>query len=207
MTAQATGDRTLIGDLRKGRPGAWEDLCRKYLRLVHHVVRRTLAAYGRLETDADVEDVVFDLFHSLVKDDYRLLGSIGPPYDLKAWLAVSGRRRAIDFVRKKRVASKSLDEPIDAGGSALGNLLAARTRAVGPEMDAAQMEAARKALQALPARDRLVVRLFYLKGKKYRDVARITGMKMNSIGPTLMRAVERMQRFLQEQGMRSERSP
>lgn len=64
-----------------------------------------------------------------------------------------------------------------------------------------------QALGSLAAKERLVVQLFYLKGKKYREIARITGMNINSISPTLMRAVEKMQKYLEERGLLSELQP
>jgi RNA polymerase sigma factor (sigma-70 family) len=61
-----------------------------------------------------------------------------------------------------------------------------------------------EALRELSSKERIIVQLFYLKGKKYREIARLTGMNMNSIGPTLLRAVEKMRQWMAAHG-RSER--
>ena len=202
MAGQNTGDQELIEALRRGTSGAWQNLCDRYLRLVFFVVRKTLSTYGRLHADADVEDITFDLFHSLVKDDYRALGTIGPPYDLKNWLAVSARRRAIDFVRKKRPDSVSLDQTRDEEMS-LGNILAAPEQEASP-LDDARLKAVQKAMSTLAAKERIVVQLFYMKGKKYREIAKITGININSISPTLTRAVEKLQKCLSDAGVLKE---
>ena len=107
------GDKELIEALRRGQNSAWSELVDRYVRLVHHVVRKTLAGYSRGRIDQDVEDITHDLFQSLVKDDYRALGTIEAPYDLKAWLAISARRRAIDFARRRKLAAVSLDQAQD----------------------------------------------------------------------------------------------
>ena len=193
-------DRRLIDDLRRGGAAAWAELVRLYLKLVYHVVRKTLTMYGRGETEQDVEDVTHDLFQSIVRDNYRALGSIGEPYDLKAWLAVSARRRAIDFVRKKRLAPVSLDEPKEGESATLGQTVAARE-----ESDDGAREEHRSAVNAsmadLNPKERLVVQLFYLKGKKYREIAELTGINANSISPTLARAVEKMQKYLADRNL------
>lgn len=194
------GDRELLEDLRRGRGEAWTELLRLYLKLVQHVVRRTLGASGR-PPEQDVEDVTNEFLGSLVKDDYRALGTVGEPYDLKAWLAVGARRRAIDFVRRRRVASVSLDDA--SGESTLGAAVAAPA----PDADAAaradHRAAVSGALSVLNPKERLAVQLFYLDGKKYREIARITGMNANSIGPTLLRAVEKMQKHLADRNLLS----
>ena len=194
------GDKGLIDELRRGGSPAWAEMVRLYLKLVYHVVRKTLTMYGRGETEQDVEDITNDLFQSLVRDNYRALGTIGEPYDLKAWLAVSARRRAIDFVRRKRLASVSLDEPRDGEESTLAEAVAVRD-----EGDASAREEYRSAVNEsmadLNPKERLVVQLFYLKGKKYREIAQITGINANSISPTLARAVEKMQKYLADRNL------
>lgn len=196
------GDRELLEALRRGHGSAWAELLGLYLKLVYHVVRRTLAASGRA-SEQDVEDVTNEFLGSLVKDNYRALGTVGEPYDLKAWLAVGARRRAIDFVRRRKLASVSLDDSAAAGESTVGAAIAA------PEPDAASAAQAEYraavagALSVLNPKERLAVQLFYLDGKKYREIARITGMNANSIGPTLLRAVEKMQKHLADRNLLS----
>ncbi len=203
MAAQM-GDRELVEALRQGRNEAWAELVKLYLKLVYHVVRKTLGTYGRGTSDQDVEDITNDLFESLVRDNYRVLGTIGEPYDLKAWLAISGRRRAIDFVRKKRIASVSLDESKEDSDLRLGSALAAPSEAgEGDSLQAEYKTAVNDSLGALNPKERLVVQLFYLNGKKYREISRITGIKQNSISPTLMRAVEKMQKYLSDKNLMS----
>lgn len=180
------GDRELIDALRAGQNAAWTRMVSLYLKLVHHVVRRTLGAYGRA-SEQDVEDVAHDLFQSLVSDGYRVLGSIGEPWDLKAWLAISARRRAIDFARKRRLVSVSIEQTAEpAAAEGVDDLRGEYRRAIADS------------LESLNPKERLVVRLFYLKGLKYRDIAKITGINANSISPTLTRAVEKMQKHLAE---------
>jgi RNA polymerase sigma factor (sigma-70 family) len=193
------GDRELVEALRRGQSSAWAELLGLYLKLVYHVVRRTLAAGGRA-SEQDVEDVTNDFLGSLVKDHYRARGTLGEPYDLKAWLAVGARRRAIDFVRRRRLASVSLD---DASGPGEGTLAEAISAPEPPAAAPAEeyRAAVAGALAVLNPKERLAVQLFYLDGKKYREIARITGMNANSIGPTLLRAVEKMQKALSDRNL------
>jgi RNA polymerase sigma-70 factor (ECF subfamily) len=191
------GDRDLIEALRQGSNAAWTELVNRYIKLVCHVVRRSLSAYSRGVAEQDVEDLAYELFSSLVRDNYRVLGTIGPPYDLKAWLAISARRRAIDFVRRKKIAAVSLDESREDEDRALRTAVAAPP-AVDAGAPTAQAAALVRALGSLSPKERLIVQLFYLNGKKYREIAKMTGVNINSISPTLTRAVEKMQKYVSE---------
>lgn len=175
------GDRDLIAQLRGGSPAAWQELLDRYGRLVFHIVRSRL---GGRASDADVDDLVYELWADLVQDDYKALAAIGPPYDLKAYLAVSARRRAIDFARRPRRAV-----PLDEESAAAPEPTAAA--------DPAQARALSEAMRTLSRREQTLVRLFYHEGLKYREIARATGISMNSIGPTLQRAVEKLRSVVQ----------
>jgi RNA polymerase sigma factor (sigma-70 family) len=197
------GDRELIEELRRGNGNAWAELVELYLKLVYHVVRKTLTTYGRTGAEQDVEDITHDLFQSLVRDNYRALGSIREPYDLKAWLAISARRRAIDFIRKRRLAAVSLDEAREGDDRGLSGAVAAPDRPPDDPVRDEYRAAVQESLSALNPRERLVVQLFYLKGKKYREIAQMTGVNPNSISPTLTRAVEKMQKYLADRNLLS----
>lgn len=194
-------DHELIEALRHGRNDAWQELVTRYVRLVFHVMRRTLSVYGREVSTSDVEDLTFELFHSLVRDNYRILGTIGEPFDLKAWLAISARRRAIDFIRRKRLTTRSIDTEMGEEDLKLSDVIPERPSAPAAQETAETQGIVQEALEALNSKERMVVRLFYLKSKKYREIARITGINPNSISPTLMRAVGKMHKFLAERSL------
>lgn len=170
------GDRDLIAELRRGNAAAWQELLDRYGRLVYHIVRARLR--GRAP-EADIDDLVYELWADLVKDQYKALAAIGPPHDLKAYLAVSARRRAIDYARRPRRAV-----PLEADAAAAPE--------PEPGVDPAQVKALSDAMKTLTKKEQTLVRLFYEEDLKYREIARATGISMNSIGPTLQRAVEKL---------------
>ncbi len=188
-------DRELIQALRERLPGAWSAFCEAHLPVIVHAARRTLERYGRRGADADAEDVACDLLQAILQDDCRLLGTIREPYDLKGWLIVSARRRAIDFLRKRGRAAVSLDA---IGEEILPDLSGAED-AGGPD-EATKAEVAR-AVATLGARERLVINLFYLQGKSYREIAAFLGVSINTVSPTLRHAVDKLRIQLRQRGI------
>ncbi len=197
-------DRDLIAACIAGDEHAWQQVTDKYLRLVYHVVRKTLNPYSKSVSEQDVEDISSEFFHSLVRDDYRLLKSIGEPYDLKAWLAISGRRKAIDFIRKRKLSAISLDDQLSSGsgdGRVLDVLAAPDPHAddlEGPGRKADLLRLMGEALKDLNPKERLIIQLFYFKGKKYREIAEILRIPLNSVGPMLVRAMGKLGGRLRE---------
>ncbi len=60
------------------------------------------------------------------------------------------------------------------------------------EERAAALVTLRTALDALPARDRLLLTLRYLEGLDYRAIAKALGLSPDSVGQLLHRAKERL---------------
>lgn len=199
-------DRELIQALRERLPGAWEAFCQRHLPVILQAVRRTLETYGRRGADADIEDVAFEFLTAILADDCRLLGMIRAPYDLQGWLAVSARRRAIDFLRRRSGAGVSLDalgEDPALRRDAEGRVVPAGDPGPGAANDTTEevRDEVREAVEELGARERLAVQLFYLKGKSYREIAETLGMNINTVSPTLRHAVGKIQRRLQQRGL------
>lgn len=190
-------DRDLIEALRRGDPAAWREFLDRYLKLACHVVRRTLQSYLGRADEHDVDDIVYEIWQVLVKEKYRALAAIGAPYDLKAFLAVSARRKAIDFVRRRK-PTLSIDRALGEEGDESFAARMPDAREEAPAADPAEVRALGEAMKRLGSRERLMVRMFYQKGLKYREIARATGVPMNSIGPTLQRAVEKLRELVKK---------
>ena len=48
-------------------------------------------------------------------------------------------------------------------------------------------------LRRLPAKERQVVRMFYLEGRKYEEISTALNIPVNTIGPILSRARKKLQ--------------
>jgi RNA polymerase sigma-70 factor (ECF subfamily) len=54
------------------------------------------------------------------------------------------------------------------------------------------LEQVQQLLKRLPARERSVVRLFYIEGRTYEEISAALNIPVNSIGPVLSRAKKRL---------------
>ena len=71
--AQETDDEALVQELLAGSGESWEHFVSRYSGFVAAIVRRLLNTHGASASNADVEDVVENVFVSLMEKDARLL--------------------------------------------------------------------------------------------------------------------------------------
>jgi RNA polymerase sigma factor (sigma-70 family) len=135
----------------------------------------------RVASEADVEDVLQDVFYELV-ETYRLLK---PVQQLSAWMFRVARNRITDLFRKKK--SELLgDEPpgiAEDGAPLLWEDLLPSPEA-GPEAAYARsvlLEELDAALDELPAEQREVFVAHELEGRSFRELAEETGVSVNTL--------------------------
>lgn len=168
-----------------GDPTAWEEIIRRYGRIVFSKVRSF-----RLQ-DADARDAVQATWLRLAEN----WPSVRDPEHLGAWLVTVANRECLRILRQ----SKHAPVPTDAVADHVAD------PAVGPEqhvIDACTAQAVRDLVAELPPRRRILLwALFTENPRPYAEVAHITGLPIGSIGPTRARALEQLRRTADERGL------
>ena len=172
-------DRLLADDSR-----AWQELVRQYSPLLLAIVRKTFARYAARPTAQDCEDAVAEVWTNLLENDRRLVRQCRQKGNFLPMIQVLARNRSIDIMRKRQPSALALVE----------------SQAAAPVTTEAASEISPTAVAAaaaqLPSRQRVLINLFFLQGKKYREIAVLTGIPQNSIGPTLARALAALRKAI-----------
>src|SRR5204862_8295623 len=66
--------------------------------------------------------------------------------------------------------------------------------------DPQRLAALQRALEQLPPRDRLILKLFHLDGAGYKEIAALTGLSLNAVSPALIRARQKIRALLEGRG-------
>lgn len=184
-------DRTLLQRCLNHQPGAWNDFVDRYLGLIYHVVHHTSHVRSVPLRPEDVEDVAAEILLQIVANDYAVLRHFRGQSSLATYLTVIARRSCIHELNRRM----PVQEP--AAPKADGR----PPRPVGPraevpraEVGLEQLEEVQRLLKRLPARERQVVRLFYLEGRSYEEISTALHQPVNSIGPILARARNKLRR-------------
>jgi RNA polymerase sigma-70 factor (ECF subfamily) len=184
-------DRSLIQRCLTHQPGAWNDFVDRYLGLIYHVIHHTAHLRSVPLGPEDTEDVAAEILLQMVANDYAIFRQFRGQSSLATYLTVISRRICIHEITKG--ATGALPE---------GNAKAERPRSIGREREEPpraqvgleSLEEVQKLLHRLPARERQVVRLFYLEGRTYEEISTELHIPVNSIGPILSRARKKLRR-------------
>lgn len=155
-------DARLVEAARDGNAAAFDDLYRRYRRLVHGVLLSRVPS-------ADVEDLVQDVFLQA----WRQLRALRTPAAFGGWLVTMARHRAIDHLR-----TRPATEPLaDAGHAASAD----------EDLRAAQ---ALDAIRSLPEAYREPLMLRLVEGLTGPEIARQTGLTAGSVRVNLCRGMK-----------------
>lgn len=152
--------------------------------LVVHVVNHTAQCRSLRLSSEDREDLVSQVFLTIVKDDLGILRHFRGESSLATYLTVIARRVVVAELLKHK------------GPSQLGNHMPAPQMALvgGMEERFGDREEVERLLAQLDGAEAKVVRMYHLEGKSYQEISSAVGMPENSVGPTLSRARSKMRR-------------
>ncbi|MFM7207422.1 MAG: RNA polymerase sigma factor [Planctomycetaceae bacterium] len=180
-------DRGLVDGCLLGADGAWQAFVDRFAGLFMFVATATARQRGQTLAAADRDDIVADVLVECLRNDAAVLRSFAGRSSLATYLAVVARRTVA-----RRLADESRAAAVhpSSGGRRRPDVMLAdeATRA-------ADREHVESLLQALEPDEARLVRLHHLEHRSYGEISHATGMPLNSIGPALSRAREKMRRL------------
>jgi RNA polymerase sigma factor (sigma-70 family) len=170
---------TLVRRARSGDRDAWEELVGRFKGLVVAIARSF-----RLAPD-DAADVLQQTWLRL----FESIDRVREPERLAAWIATTARRECLRLLRNAGREDATGD--VDGRGDGTGAFPAPDEELI----SAQERTAVQAAVRALPDRHRrLMTVLMATTRPSYVAVAETLEMPIGSIGPTRMRAIERLRR-------------
>ena len=179
----------LVARCAAGEMAAWEEFVDSYGPLLTALARRMLARRTGRAKDADVDEVVAEVFLALVRRDRILLHRYNPRYRLSTYLGVITRTEVLRLLRRGNRLPHGLEDaariPAREGAGDAPRALEERERTQA-------IHGLRAALEELPERDRLLLTMKYLDGLDYRSIGAALGLNPESVGQFLTRAKSRL---------------
>jgi RNA polymerase sigma-70 factor (ECF subfamily) len=181
------------------RQGAWEEFVNRFLGLVIHVVNHTVNSRSLELSATDREDLIAEVFLTLVSNDFAVLRRFRGDSSLATYLTVVARRVVVRELLKRKPAlpTHRADESEVLVSDRNGNGQGAVEHAADPTSAAAEerlsnREEVDRLLESLNGQEADIVRMYHLDGKSYHQISEELGIPQNSIGPTLSRARAKM---------------
>lgn len=172
-----------LAAIARGDQRAFEAFYEATLPRVYALARRICVDLGL------TEEVVEDVYVQAWRDAGRYDANRGVPL---AWLQTITRSRALDALRRRDeaqtvAAPETLADELDESADPLDLLILFESTS-----------ATRKALSQLPARERQLIALAFLRGLTHAEIAAETGWPLGTIKTSVRRALVAMRQVLLE---------
>ncbi|MFO8029483.1 MAG: sigma-70 family RNA polymerase sigma factor [Cyclonatronaceae bacterium] len=167
-----------------------------YQRLVEKYQR---ALYFHILKLVRNRDVVDDLVQEAFLKAFDCLESYNRQYAFSTWIYRIATNHSIDYLRKKKLSTLSIDEPVQGKDGEMRMELTDESAGTDLEIIRKQRrKMVRDAVESLPEKYRLVVRMRHMEEKSYEEIAEELSLPLGTVKAHIFRARELLNKHLKQ---------
>lgn len=190
-------DRYLVEACIKKDLVAWSILVKKYSGLIYVSIENRLKKYGLDASGQDIEDIRQDILSAIWKNGK--LSHIANRDDISYWIAILSGNAAVEHFRSQeaRAAQNTVPLSHEIDEKELNEILPSGIP--GPSDELARAEAQELidlAIESLPAREKIMIKLYLIHDKKYHEIAEFLGVPKGTVSSYIKRAKEKLKEAL-----------
>ena len=182
-------DRILVEKALAGDEVAFRILMQKYGKALHHHIYRMVRSKG------EVEDLVQESFIKA----FSALSSYSSDYAFSTWLYKIATNHTIDYLRKKKLSTFSIDKPIQTKDGNLEYEVPDVTYRPDRHVVADQRrELIQDAIDSLPEKYHRVIVLRHQQEKSYEEIAAELDLPLGTVKAHIFRARRLLYKYLRD---------
>ncbi|GAB5519131.1 MAG: sigma-70 family RNA polymerase sigma factor [Rhodothermales bacterium] len=182
-------DREWVRQALAGHQGAYERLMAKYQNALRHHIQRMVR--GREQIDDLVQESFIKAFSALK--------SYSADYAFSTWLYKIATNHTIDYLRKKKLNTFSIDRPIQTKDGELEYEVPDTTYRPDRHIVQDQRRALiQDAIDALPPKYHRVIVMRHQQEKSYDEIARALDLPLGTVKAHIFRARELLNKYLRD---------
>ena len=163
-------------------------MCIRDRALTHHI-------RGLVRRPDDVEDLVQETFIKA----FAALDSYAPQFAFSTWLYKIASNHAIDYLRKRRVPTVSIDKPVQTKDGEVQMELPDTTYHPDHDLvDKQRRQILHDAVEDLPEKYRRVIVMRHQQDMAYEEIADALGLPLGTVKAHIFRARELLNKFLRD---------
>ena len=174
-------DTNLIKLALQGQEKAYETLLNRYRNLVYTIMIKMV------RNPQEAEDLTQEAFMKA----FNSLASFNNEFAFSTWLMKIATNNCIDFLRKRKLRTYSINEPIQYKDEKIE--IEIPDRGPSPEKNLLQEESKKmieEAINLLPERYRYVIILRHKEEKSYEEISEILNLPLGTVKAQIFRARE-----------------
>lgn len=180
-------DKELIANAIAGNQEAFKRLMKKYHNAIAHLIMRMVGNQG------DVEDLTQEAFIKA----FNSLPSFNDEFAFSTWLYKIATNNCIDYLRKRKLKTFSIDRPIYSEDSQQQYEIPDDTNIPDGEiLRDQQTSAIQRAIDALPEKYRLVIIMRHQEERSYEEIALELDLPLGTVKAHIFRAREMLYKQL-----------
>jgi RNA polymerase sigma-70 factor (ECF subfamily) len=188
VSPKAEEDRILVSAAKSGDQKAFEDLMKKYRKSVYYMLLKMV--YNPDDAEDLTQEAFAKAFTSLHKFDSK--------FAFSTWLFRIATNNCIDFIRKKKLLTYSIDQPVDED-SDRPFFIDIRDKNYNPNEEMIHSQRSQiihEAVEKLPQRYKILVQMRYFDEKAYEELADELNLPLGTVKAQLHRARELLNELL-----------
>lgn len=182
-------DLILIEEALKGKQASYERLMKKYYQLIHNLV------YRMISRKEDVEDLTQEAFIKA----FNSLHNFDKQFAFSTWLFKIATNNAIDYLRKKKLATFSIDKDFESEDNdmkfEIPDIEYKPDRLLIDEQMKIVLD---QAIQSLPDKYRLVIVMRHKQEKEYEEIAQELNIPLGTVKAHIFRGRELLNKYLKD---------
>ncbi len=184
-----TEDFATIRKALAGQQAAYDKLMARYHDAIYNLI------YRMVRNKEEVEDLTQEAFIKA----FASLRSFNEEYAFSTWLYKIATNNCIDYIRKKKLETFSIDKPIESKDSEVTFEVPDTSYQPDKEIIAEQRkELVEEAINSLPEKYHRVIILRHHQEKNYEEIAKILKLPIGTVKAHLFRAREMLYRYLRQ---------
>lgn len=185
----AEQDKEYVASALEGDESAFASLVDKYQNALYHHIRKIV------RDKSEVDDLVQETFIKA----FSALESYSTQYAFSTWLYKIATNHSIDFLRKKKLRTQSIDKPIKTKEGEMEVELPDTTYRPDRHIVEDQRKTLiQEAIDALPPKYYRVIVLRHQQEKTYDEIARELDLPLGTVKAHIFRARELLNKYLRE---------
>jgi len=183
----ADTDQKLIESALTGSQNAYKQLMNRHQQAVFHIVFKIVRN----------NDTASDLVQETFMKAFASLATYRAEYKFSTWLYRIGANCAIDYLRKQRIRTLSLDSPAQTADGEMEFEIA--DESFNPERDLLNHEkriSINDAIDELPEKYRLVIIYRHKDNKTYEEISEVLDVPIGTVKARIFRARELLKKKL-----------
>ena len=190
LSEKAQYDFLLVQKAREGDQKAFAELLGRYRDAIYFMLLKMVS------NASDAEDLTIEAFGKAFKN----LSQYTPNFAFSTWLFKIATNNCIDFIRKKRAATISLDHSNDENDTASFTIQSDSPDPEAHLINSQKIKLLREVVSKLKPRYRTLVELRYFKEYSYEEIADELDLPIGTVKAQLFRARELLYNILKNTG-------